>query len=200
MNLLIKTLKIIGIVLSIILGLAFMAIRRENRKEKADYFIGGYLNNINQLTYKSVKIGTSNLYIKLPFALSPSSVALPQSMKDKLAKFETFIFSKDKSFSGKISYMVWKSGIEYSLETGSDGAIDNIKTLPGVEKVLDDREYFKIGKYEGNIIDGVVYRYGKSFQIKAAILKSGQEVWIVMINFLNHQDENIFFEFPRRVF
>jgi hypothetical protein len=186
-----KPLKILGTAVAIIVGLSFMALRREKRKENWNNVIKADKTSIQQLNYKSVKIGSSNLYIKLPFDLTPSTVNHPKSTLDNLTKSEVFFFSKDKTFEGKVSYMVWKAGVEFSVEKGTDAAIANIKTLPGIEKVLDEREYFKKGVIEGCIYDAVIYRYGKSFQMKGATLKSGQETWAVLITFLEHKDEHI---------
>lgn len=186
-----KAFNILLIVLSVIIGLATMAISREKRKERIDNLLSTSQNVKQQLDYKAQKIGSSNLVIQLPYELKKSSVTLPQDALERLNKNEVYIFSKDKSFEGKIAYMVWNDGIDFSFETATDGAISNIKKLDGVEKVLENREYFKDKTTEGYIYDAVIYRYGKSFQMKGAIAKSGQETWSIVITFLNQEDESI---------
>jgi len=184
-------LKIITSIVILIVGLSFMALSQEKHKENLNKFNEVENTNLQQPNYKSVKIGSSNLYIKLPYELVKSTANYPKNVTDNLSKYEIFTFARDKTFEGKVSYNVWKPGIEYSIEMGNENAIENVKTLPGVEKVVDKKEYFKKGKIEGSVFDAVIYRYGKSFQMKGANLKSGQESWGIVITFLDKRDEHI---------
>lgn len=144
-----------------------------------------------QLSYKSVKIGSSNLFIEVPYEITPSKVNFPQVELEKMIRSEAFYFEKDKTFQGKIAYMIWKDNINYSIEKGVNGAIENVKRLVGVEKVTENREYFTKGKLQGCIITATVYRYGKSFKVKGAFLSLERESWTIIINLLNSKDENI---------
>nr|MBC7613923.1 hypothetical protein [Pseudopedobacter sp.] len=187
-----KTLKILGIISGIGFGLSLSTLGQEEKNnENFSSLLKSNIITNQELVYKSVKIGSSDLYIKLPFILSPSTVNHPQSNLDKLIKSEVFIFSKDKTFQGKISYVTYKKDVEFSVEKGTDGGIENIKALPGVEKVIEKREYFKKNLIEGCIYDATVYRYGKSFGMKGATLKSGKESWTIIITFLDSKDQHI---------
>jgi len=54
--------------------------------------------------------------------------------------------------------MVWKPEIDYNLEYGANGSLDNIKNLPGVEKILEKKEYFNKDNLEGYFINAEIYR------------------------------------------
>jgi len=169
-----------------------------SEKETEERIINGYIKlpKENEVTIKefndqSVKIGSSSLYITMPYTLTNSIVDLPLEMKIKLSKSEIYSFSKDKTFQGKVSYMVWKPEIDYNLEYGANGSLDNIKNLPGVEKILEKKEYFNKDNLEGYFINAEIYRYGKSFRVKSVIIKRGQETWVIIISILNRDDEQL---------
>ena len=186
-----KSLKIIGILSAFIIGISYNSLSSVNHNEKSFSSLKSNKTNIQELIYKTVKIGSSNLCIKLPYVLTSSNFNQPQENLDKLTKSEVFFFLKDKTFQGKISYSVYNKDVEFSVEKGTNGGIANIKALPGVEKVDEKRDYFKKDLYEGCIYEAIVYRYGKSFEIKGATIKCGQETWAVIITYLNHTDKYI---------
>lgn len=140
-------------------------------------------------TSEYVKIGSSDLSIKTPYALTTSTLEFPLEMKLKIVKYETFAFQKDKSFNGKINYMLWKKEVKYSIKNGVDQAIQNINALSGVEKIDEFREYYNKGKYDGCNFDLTIFRYGKPFFAKGTIIKSGQESWMIIMTMLDSKEK-----------
>jgi hypothetical protein len=141
--------------------------------------------------FKSVKIGSSDLYISLPYDLKPSSVNLPDETKEKLSISEFFTFGRDKNFEGKISYLVWRPNVEYNFDVGNFAAIENVRNLPGVEKVDNKKEFFKKGQIDGCFFDAVIFRYGSSFKMRAANLNLGKESWGICITIIDTKDNYI---------
>jgi len=82
---------------SIVLGVVTETVFSE--KETEERIINGYikLSKENEVTIKefndqSVKIGSSSLYITMPYTLTNSIVDLPLEMKIKLSKSEIYSF------------------------------------------------------------------------------------------------------------
>lgn len=186
LNRLWRVFLIIIIILFISIGLSHFT-----SSAKANEYIELNKPPIQQLDYKSIKIGSSNLYIKLPWELTRSSLNVPKILTENIVKYEVFAFSRDKTFEGKVAYLLWKEGYGVSLKSSIDDAIENMRKLSGVEKVVETRDYFTKEKIEGCIFDCVIYRYGKSFEAKGIHLKSGQQSWGVVITFTEHKDKPI---------
>lgn len=144
-------------------------------------------------TPKRVKIGTSPLNITLPYEISSSTVDLPKTAKDKLAKYEFYEFTNEnKKISGKISYMIWKPEFDTSLENAIKGALNNIKSLQGIENLIESPlEYFRNHETEGCIYRATVHRYGKVFYVAGAVVKSDLKFWNIPINYLQKEDTEI---------
>lgn len=191
-----KTLKKIGYFLVIIVGfilyLGLKELNKESRKEKINTLTDKIFESTQNLPdYKELQIGSSSFKIKSPYPLINSSLNMPEAYKDRIEKMEVFEFAENPFFKGKLTYFKWVNGVSYDLNAGLDGSMDNIRKLPGVEKVMDDRKYYENSKIQSYFFDAIMLRYGKSGVFKGALLKSGQETLQIMFESVDSKNEII---------
>lgn len=191
-----KTLKKLGYLLLVIVGLilylGLKELNKESRKEKVNRLTDKILENTQKLPdYKELQIGTSSFKIKSPYPLISSSLKMPDAYKDRIEKMEVFEFAENPFIKGKLTYFRWVNGVTYDLNTGLDGSMESIRKLPGVEKVMDDRKYFENSKIQSYFFDAIMLRYGKSGVFKGALLKSGQETLQITFESVDSKNENI---------
>jgi hypothetical protein len=189
-----KTIKKVAYIVIILIGfLLYLGLKESNksiRKEKAAILTDKIIKS-KQIIPKSVYylIGTSDLRLNTPYQLKESSLKLPAGYQDQIEKMEVFEFVQNPYFEGKITYFKWKSSITYDLNSGMDGAINNIKNLPGVEKITENRTYFKNSKIEAYFYDAIMLRNSESAILKGAIIKSGQETWSLNFGITESKNE-----------
>lgn len=191
-----KTLKKLGYILLLIVGfilyLGLKEINKESRKEKVNNLTDKILKATQKLPdYKEQQIGTSSFKIKSPYPLISSSLMMPETYKDRIEKMEVFEFAENPFFKGKVTYFRWVNGVSYDLNAGLDGSMDNIRKLPGVEKVMDDRKYFENSKIQSYFFETIMLRYGKSAVFKGALLKSGQQTLQITFEPVDSKNEII---------
>ena len=175
-----------------ILYLGLKGINKQSRKEEINSLTNQILENSQKLPdSKEVHIGTSSFKIKVPYSLINSNLTMPEAYKDRIEKLEVFEFEGNPFIKGKLTYCKWINGVSYDLNAGLDGSIDNIRKLPGVEKVVDDRKYFENSKIQSYFFEAIMLRYGKSGVLKGAILKSGQETLIIIFESVESKNETI---------
>lgn len=191
-----KTIKKLAYLLIAIVGLVLYLglkeLNKESRKEKIDKITDQVFENTQKLPdYKEHQIGTSSFKIKSPYPLISSNLSIPEAYKDRIEKMEVLEFEENPFFKGKLTYYKWINGVSYDLNAGLDGALDNIRKLPGVEKVMDDRKYFENSKIQSYFFEAIMLRYQKSAVLKGAILKSGQEALLIMFEPVDSEKESI---------
>ncbi len=181
-----KPFRVIKAVVAVFIGLIVLTLLRSFIKPTVNKAIDSAssiesTNDKAENNSTKKRVGTSNLYILSSLDLIKSDVPYPQEMLDNLTKVETYEFEKSSIFSGKISYLVWKDGINYDTETGARGTIENIKRLDGIEKTIEKITPFSKKNLEGHYIDITYFRYGNSAILKGAVIKSGQETWAISV-------------------
>ena len=191
-----KTIKKLGYVLLAIIGLVlylgFKELNKEARKEKIENLTDKIIQNTQVLPeYAQYQIGNSSFRIKSPFPLIKSSLTLPEAYKERIEEMEVFEFKENSYFHGKLTYVKWITGINYNLDAGMDGAMENIRKLPGVEKVMDDRNYFENSKIQSYFYEAIMLRDQKSAVFKGAILKSGRETLQIIFEPVESDKEDI---------
>lgn len=191
-----KTIKKLGYVLLTIIGLVLYLVlkelNKEARKEKIENLTDKIIQNTQVLPeYSQYQIGNSSFKIKSPFPLIKSSLTLPEAYKERIEEMEAFEFKENSYFHGKLTYVKWITGINYNLDAGMDGAMENIRKLPGVEKVMDDRNYFENSKIQSYFYEAIMLRDQKSAVFKGAILKSGRETLQIIFEPVESDKEDI---------
>lgn len=191
-----KTIKKIGYILLVtivfIIYLGLKELKKESRKEKNDNLTNQIFQNPQTLPEtKQIQIGTSSFKIKSPFPLVSSSLNMPEEYKDRMEKLEVLEFENNPFFKGKVTYYKWIEGVSYDLDLGLEGAMDNIRKLPGVEKVFIDKKYYENTKIQSYFFETAMFRYEKSAVFKGVILKSGQETLLLMFEPVDSKNESV---------
>lgn len=182
----------IGLILVLLIYSGIKENGKSKRKEKIDSFTNEILGDEQNIPEaKSIKIGSSSLIIKTPYGFIESNISGLDAYKESMEKIEIFEFIQNPYFEGKISYFKWINTISYDLTAGMNGTIENIKKLPGVEKVVDSRKYYENSKYQGYYYDAIMLRDSKSAILKGVLLKSGQETWSISFGITESKNEEI---------
>ena len=187
-----KFLYVVLIIIGFSLYLGLKNIRKEGRKEKVDAITNQLFKTEKKIPGSAYyPIGSSNFKIKTPFPLKESSLKIPDAYKDRIINMQVFEFVQNPYFEGKISYIKWINSVIYDLNTGIDGTIENIRKLPGVEKIVENRKYFENSKYTAYYYDAIILRDSKSGILKGAIFMSGQETWLINFGVTESKNESI---------
>lgn len=187
-----KVIYLFVIILGFILYLGLKELDRPDRKSKAAEITNKIILD-EQVIPSSVYqvVGSSSFKINPPYQLIESSLSIPEVYRDRIEKMEVFEFVKNSYFEGEVTYIKWFNSVSYDLNSGMDGTIDNIRKLPGVEKVVDNRTLFENKKYQAYFYDAIMLRDSKSGIIKGAIFKSRQETWLISMAITESKYENI---------
>lgn len=194
-----KTIKKIGyiilITIAFILYLGVKELKKESRKEKVDNLTNQIFKNPQTIPEtKQIQIGSSSFKIKSPFPLNSSTLSMPVEYKNRMEKLEVLEFENNPIFKGKVTFYKWIEGVSYDLDLGLEGAMDNIRKLPGVEKVFIDKKYYENAKFQSYFFETAMFRYEKSAVFKGVILKSGQETILIMFEPVESKNESVISE------
>lgn len=194
-----KTIKKIGYILIVsivfIIYLGLKELKKESRKERIDNLTNQIIKNPQTIPeLKQIQIGTSSFKMKSPFSLVGSNFNMPEEYKNRMEKLEVLEFENNPYFKGKATFYKWTEGVSYDLDLGLEGAMENIRKLPGVEKVLVDKKYYKNTRFQSYFFETAMFRYKKTAVFKGVILKSGQETILLIFEPVESKYESIITE------
>jgi len=133
------------------------------------------------MDFKKYRISNSTFIIKSPQKIVSTSKYDHTVNYKYLSEFEAYEFVENELFEGTILYMKRNDGINFSAKQGFNATINNLKKLPGVDKVIENKNNFDQNGLTGLLFDGIMIRYGKSGFFKGVIAERNNENISVML-------------------
>lgn len=102
-------------------------------------------------SWKEIRIGKSDLQLKLPFDLEKQEIPLPEAAKNMIDTMESYAHLSDNGFKVMVSIAKYKEGIEANLEGAVAGSIGEIQKMQGISEFKWNREDTVVGSLKGTM-------------------------------------------------
>ncbi len=146
----------------------------------------GTLQSIFEQKWVSQKYGDPAIQLESPDALQPTSLELPEEVKNYIVKMNMFQYQHDALLimANTINY---KPEITASLQGAANGSVNEMKNRPGVTKFTYVEKTETISGKEGIIQSGTFNAGDDKLDFHNIITVEGANMWQVFVAY-NHGD------------
>ncbi|HXB11625.1 MAG TPA: hypothetical protein VNZ45_06545 [Bacteroidia bacterium] len=142
------------------------------------------------LTKKWVKdtYGSFGLTVETPEKMTKGDLTLPDNIKEKLVEMDIYNYESAKGFKVMINSTRIKDGISSSLQGGANGAVNQVKSAPGVTDFNYTEGQANKDSIPGIVQKGTYKQQGMGIEFIDALYAKGQNMWQVMVLYQDNDE------------